>query len=878
MTQSHRRSDRSFSVTRAVVRGLGWVLAAALVLAVVAAGFGVWTVQRSFPQTSGELTIDGLEHPVSVTRDTAGIPVITAQSAHDLFLAQGFVHAQDRFWEMDFRRHMTAGRLSELFGESQVGTDAFLRTLGWHDIAEREVAALPAEAKGYFDAYAAGVNAYIADKDHAELSLEYAVLGLQNDSYEVEPWTPTDSVAWLKAMAWDLRTNIEDETARALLAQDLSPAMLAELYPGYDFENHPVIVTPAELAAEGVTGPGTAHTAAGGGALTDDGMLATIAAELAGDLGSTLENVDTLVSAQGEGVGSNSWVVSGDHTDTGLPLLANDPHLGASLPSVWTQMHLRCETVSDDCDFNVAGFSFSGLPGIVIGHNTEVAWGFTNLTTDVADLYVERVDGDHYWKDGEKLPLTVREETLRVAGGDDVPLTVRETGHGPIVSGLTSDFSAIAEDPLPAVTTELADSDSVVAEAQRLPGEFALSLRWTALDEGHTAAAIFDLNRAHNWDSFRAAASQFDVPAQNLIYADTSGNIGYQAPGALPIRGKGDGYVPQPGWDSAYDWQGYIPFDDQPRVFNPEKGYISTANAAIVDDSYPYFLSRDWDYGYRAKRIEYLLESLIAQGPVTTADMQRLQMDQLSPFVTPLKKGFANIRTGEPKVDEALELLRDWDGQNTKGSAGAAFANSLFKQTVTLMVADKSEHVSLGNHSRYASFVTEQLDSPNSAWWKNTEAGVDSQEELLVEAAKRAYAETRQLLGRNPSQWRWGDMHAITLTHDSFGKSGIAPIEALFNRGPYPVGGGSGVVDATGFDMDSDSFTTTTVPSFRMVADLSDWDASTWIHLTGASGHAFHRHYTSQTEDWSNGVQRNWNFSDIAVSNAAKDSLTLNPQ
>ncbi|MGO1399470.1 MAG: penicillin acylase family protein, partial [Brevibacterium yomogidense] len=409
--------------------------------------------------------------------------------------------------------------------------------------------------------------------------------------------------------------------------------------------------------------------------------------------------VDTLVGGKTEGIGSNSWVVSGEHTDTGDPLLANDPHLGAALPSVWSQMQLRCAEVTDECPFDVAGYSFSGLPGIVIGHNQQVAWGFTNLTTDVADLYVERVIGEGHLRDGETIPFETRQETIEVAGGEDVALEVRSTAHGPVVSGLTPEFTAVADFPRvgatrgaeerpldPASGTDPIPNGEPTDDPSLSADDYALSLRWTALNAGTTAQAIFSLNLAEDFSDFRHAASQFDVPAQNLIYADTDGNIGYQAPGRLPIRGEGDGWLPQPGWDSAFDWQGFIPFEEQPVVYNPDSGYIVTANNAIVDDDYEYFLSRDWDYGYRGARIVELLENAIEAGPVTAADMADIQMDNEFPAADTLQDLYAEVSVEDEDVREALGLLANWDGQSTADSAAAAYANVLWDHVTAGMV------------------------------------------------------------------------------------------------------------------------------------------------------------------------------------------------
>jgi len=867
------------------------VIAGVVVLATAAALFLVWTVQRSFPQTSGDLALTGLQAQVTVQRDDRGIPTVTADNSHDLFFAQGFVHAQDRFWEMDFRRHVTSGRVAELFGSSQVATDEFLRTLDWHGIAEKEVAAMDPTTRGYYEAYAEGVNAYLADHEDAEASFEYAVVGMTNPDYEIEPWTPADSVAWLKAMAWDLRGNIEDETTRALLAPTVDAATMNEIYPAYPFDQHPVIVptiTPMEQTGSGAasapdgTGSNAAPAAsAPGSATTTPPAASTPAAVHWTTAGSTLEAVQTLLGDPGEGIGSNSWVVSGSLTASGKPLLANDPHLGAALPSVWYQMQLRCRTVSTACPFDVGGFSFSGLPSIVIGHNADIAWGFTNLTTDVTDLYIEKIDGDAYWRDGVRVPLQTRTETIRVAGGDDITLTIRSTVHGPIVSGLTDDFTALAKTPIVGLPDAASPGGEAGvapgAAAGALPGQYAVSLRWTALDPGTTSTAIFAMNTAKDFDGFRHAASLFDVPAQNLIYADQKGNIGYQTPGRLPIRGAGNGYLPQPGWTSASDWTGYIPFEELPVSYNPDEGYIVTANNAIVPDDYSYFLSKDWDYGYRAARIVELITRTAKQHPLTAQDMRDIQFDQQSWIGKQLAAEMQELPPSKDAgVRTAVGLLKSWDAQASADSPAAAYANALWQHLALNLFANREHPLPMDGQGRLFTVVGAALENPDDPLWTNEKIGVTGRDEMLALSAQQAYDELVKAQGSDPNRWSWGDLHAITLTHQTLGKSGIAPIEWLFNRGPYPVGGGSSLVDATGWTLGG-SYATTTVPSMRMVIDLSDFDASTWNHLSGASGHAFSPHYTDQTENWSKGLQSPWPFSGKAVTAATVDTLVLKP-
>lgn len=855
-------APRRRSVGRTIGITVYSVIAGIVVIALIATGAVVYTIQRSFPQLDGEVAVAGLAGEVTVQRDVLGIPTITADTSEDLFFAQGYVHAQDRFWEMDFRRHVTSGRLSELFGESQLPTDRFLRTLGWRAVAEQEVEALDETTRSYYDAYADGVNAFLTDHDGADASFEYAVLGLQNSDYEIEPWTPADSVAWLKAMAWDLRSNIEEETERAVIAGTFAPDELRELYPTYPFDRNPVIVPSIST----VPAVGTSS-----GEIEGDDAGAAAASVEWSEVDGVVEAVSALVGGVGEGIGSNSWVVAGNLTETGMPLLANDPHLGASLPSVWHQIGLKCRALTPDCGFDVAGFGFSGVPGVIIGHNERIAWGFTNLTTDVTDLYLEKIDGDQYWRDGELVPLETRTETLEVAGGEDEQLVIRSTVHGPIISGLTDDYTAIADEPWTGTGGE-------VSEPSGAPeGEYAVSLQWTALTPATTPSAIFTLNRAQDFDDFRAAAQLFTVPAQNLIYADVDGNIGYQTPGSLPIRGAGDGSMPQPGWDSAYDWQGFIPFEELPVVYNPREGYIVTANNAIVGEDYEYFLTRDWDYGWRAARIVDLIERKAANGPLTADDMLAIQADNQFFMGLRLSGAYAEIETGHEGTDAALDLLRTWDAQNDANSPAAAYANVLWDELAHNLFVEGREHpVPLSDQARLFLVVDELLRDPGSEWWINDEIGVTGQEAMLEKSATDAYERLVELQGDNTAKWNWGSLHALPLTHETFGTSGIAPIEWLFNRGPIPVGGGSSIANATGWVM-GEGFTTVTVPSMRMVVDLSDFDASGWNHLTGTSGHAFHPNYFDQTATWQKAELTPWAFSRTAVNASTTNTLTLVP-
>ncbi|MEO7016128.1 MAG: penicillin acylase family protein [Leifsonia sp.] len=848
-----------------ILRALGIVAAVLLVLVVIAGGIGVWTVTRSFPQTSGAIDVPGLDKPVTVARDAAGIPQLTASTADDLFRAQGFVHAQDRFWEMDFRRHVTAGRLSEMFGQSQVPTDTFIRTLGWRTVAEQEVKNLDKTTLRYYQDYADGVNAYLASHKGAELSLEYAVLGLQNPGYSPEPWTPADSVSWLKAMAWDLRSNLVDEIDRALLSTTLSPQQIAQLHPAYPYGEHPTITNEGNghLAA---TSPDVSSSGAAPATASAPASPPEYAAALT-DLASSLDKLPTLLGPAGNGIGSNSWVVSGALTASGKPLLANDPHLGAAMPSVWYQIGLHCKTVSPECPFDVAGYSFSGLPGVVIGHNDRIAWGFTNLGPDVADLYEEKVTGDTYEYDGKQLPLTIRKETIRVAGGKSVQLTVRSTRHGPIVTDLSDGFADIAKDQ--------AGKMGVPAE------KYQLSLQWTALTPGSTAGAIFAFDTAKNWDQFRAAAQSFQVPSQNLVYADVDGNIGYQAPGAIPIRAAGDGTMPVPGWTSQYGWTGMLPFDELPSAYNPPSGYIVTANNAAVGPDFPQLITADWDYGYRANQIQVRLTGLIAKGKKLTAadfaDIQADKYDAAAADLVPILRTVGADRAPSSGAARGAKLLAGWNYHDDADSAAAAYFNIFWRNLLADAFGRKlPASAPPTGGDRWFQVVQTLAKQPDSPWWTDKKLGVGNRDQMFAHVAAEAWAEATRLMGSDQAKWRWDSIHTLTLANASLGKSGVGPIEALFNRGPYPVGGGSSVVDAVGWDA-SVGYTVDWLPSMRQVIDLSDFDKSTWVNLTGASGHAFNPHYTDQTPLWQTNKTRDWPFSAKAVSAATDETLTLRP-
>ncbi|MEU4160013.1 penicillin acylase family protein [Actinoplanes sp. NPDC026670] len=871
-----------------------WSLAALLVVVLTVSAVLAWVIRRSFPDYDSVIIMPGLMSGVTAYRDDYGIPHLYASNQLDLFRAQGYVHAQDRFWEMDFRRHLTSGRLAEMFGPSEVPTDAFLRTLGWHAVAEREWELLTPDARANLEAYASGVNAWMSDNGGAEASgaksLEYALLGLQNPGYTVEPWSPIDSIALLKAMAWDLVGNIYSEMDRSvLLGQGLTRTQIEQLFPVYPYDRNAPIVAGGSIingvfAAKGA--PAGDSSGRGGG--TTDPAWRDDAAPTISALRARITALPGRLGVTGTGVGSNSWVVSGDLTASGKPLLANDPHLGPSLPGIWYQNGLHCS-----CGHNAAGFSLAGLPGLLIGHNDRITWGLTNLGADVTDLYIEKIDDDRYFDGTTWQPLTIRDETITVAGGEPVTVKVRSTKHGPLLSDRMSDILAIAArpplDPSASPYTQLspAPTPSLDAGAPGVPAPaaaqpYAVALRWTALDPGRTIDAMFDLNRASNWTEFRAAAALFDAPAQNLIYADVDGNIGYQAPGKIPVRGMGDGRWPAPGWDPAYDWTGTIPFPALPNEYNPDDGMIVTANQAATGPQYPYLITNDWSHGYRSHRIADLITDRASRGKLTVDDMRAIQMDNYNGFAPTLVPALlaAPLAAGTEKVAAARDLLRGWDFQQpaetpATSAAAAAFYNATLRHLMLRTFDELPTGRMPGTGDDGWETLRPLLAEPGSPWWDDKRTpGTETMNDMLSLAMNDAEQELTDRLGDNPRQWRWGDLHTLALENGSLGQSGITPVEMLFNRGPVPAGGGGGIVNATSWTT-IQGYEVTYVPSMRMITDLADLNGSRWIQLTGASGHAFHRNYTDQVDLWRTGQDTPmlWNRPDIE--SAAEHTSTM---
>jgi penicillin amidase len=782
---------------RALARILLAVLALLLVIGVAAAAVRYLLIPRSFPQVEGQLRLRGLDGPVDVYRDSLGIPHVYASTEHDLYLAQGYVHAQDRFWQMEFWRRIGSGRLSEVLGEATLEQDKFIRTVGWHRTAAQELERMGEADRAVLDAYAAGVNAYL-ERSAGKLGLEFTILGLTGADYQPEPWTPLNTLTWAKVMAWDLGGNRSDELVRAQMAARLGTPAIQVLMPDYD-PSYPLIL-PAFASEPSLRAvPQAAYSA--------------------------------FAFGSGAEIGSNNWVVAGRRTVTGAPLLANDPHLSIQMPSIWYEIGLHCDPQGPECPLNLVGASFAGVPGVVIGHNDRIAWGVTNLGPDVQDLFIERVNPENpnqyefagQWRDME----LIREEIAVSGRAEPVLITVRKTLHGPIINDVAGGIGA--------------EWDF---------GWQPLSFAWTALQPGTLVESLRLLNRAQHWDEFRQALALWDVPSQNFVYADVEGNLGYQAPGRIPIRAAGDGSMPVPGWTGQYEWVSFIPFDDLPRSFNPPEGFIATANNAVVGPDYPYFLSMDWDPGYRARR---LVELLQADDTVSLLDIQAFQRDSSPQYAQDVLHFYLALQPEDNRLAQALDLLRTWDGRAVRDSAGAALFEALRIQLVRVTFEDElGEALVEAAQGSLQVAAARLLSEPDSPWFddRRTEQ-VEGRDQALQAALQRAVDELSELLGQDMGGWRWGELHTASFENQSLGQSGIWPIERLFNRGPVEADGSIGTLNNTAYDP-KEGFAVDTVPSYRQVIDLQDFSRSASIHTTGQSGHPFHPHYDDMIEAWRN--------------------------
>jgi penicillin G amidase len=799
---------------------------------------GMFSLLRHRPQAqkSGTLHLQGLHEPVTVITDGYGVPHIYTTNEDDLFFAQGFIHAQERLWQMEFNRRLISGHLSEILGKIAIEADRFCRRLGMHRSAIDEATRLSEHNRRVLDAYASGVNSFI-DTHAKKLPVEFQILGCKPAH-----WQASDSIQWAKLMGWSLCGNWETEITRAQLIATLGVERASQLESGYD-PAHPLIIPPG-IAYQGINA----------------GLL---------------EQYQQIKELSGFGTmgGSNNWAVDGTMTETGFPILCNDPHLGQALPSIWFECHLQAG------DIDVVGVSFPGAPGIVIGHNQHIAWGVTNAVSDVQDLYIEKFNPDNphqYEYQGAWQEAQIVHEKIMIKGEDEPVIEeVRITRHGPIITTM----------PALKQTKQIENNES-----NNTSTGLPLALRWTGLEQCNILSSILKLNRATNWDEFRDALRDWDVPPQNVVYADREGNIGYVMAGAIPIRSQGQALLPSPGWTGEHEWAGMIPFDELPQSFNPEQHFIVTANNRVIDDNYPYYITNEWLNGYRAQRIHDLL--LAKEGKLTIADMAHIQADLYALPALEIVPFMLRIEVNSPLERAAQEILTTWDYTLAPDSIGAAIYTTFLRklQRMVLDAALGNDEQLLNNYlgagntllnmvngyaSRDKPLLIRLLKQHDDRWFEQSVItnGPKSWDEAITSSFHATLDELREKLGSDILHWRYGAIHQMTYNHPLGTIKALAP---YFNRGPFEVGGDIDTV-SMGATQPGHPEVVITVPSYRQIIDLADLTRSLSGHAPGQSGLPASKHFDDFIQMWRDVKHHPMLFSKDAIEANAEGTLKLLP-
>ena len=846
-----------------VARILPWLFVAILLVLAGVVAYAYYVAHSALPQLDGQLQSRGLSAPVSVTRDGHGVPTIEAATPEDLFFAQGFVTAQDRLWQMDVMRRYASGELSEILGEDTLRLDREQRILGLRDAARKALEIASPRDQSFFDAYARGVNAYIATRSD-RLPIEFRIL-----RYAPKPWRAEDSVVIANQMVKDLNYHyFYDALSREKILAKLGPELTADLYVNRSWHDRPPTVMREDLQQpdsnngtdeddDDDDAPDNSVTrlapSVGAEQPANGALERTSEAEAYGRGGPLFAALEALRHpksdffqatsgiAPAEGLpvnGSNDWVISGEHTVTGKPLLSNDMHLGHQMPNLWYEAHLHSGTL------DVAGVTLPGMPYVIVGHNQRIAWGFTNVGPTVTDVYIENFNpqGAYETPSGWVQPAH-RVEVIHVKGKPDVSVDVKITRHGPLI-------------------TEL------------VPGEARpLALRWTLYDGLHIP--FFDVNTAQNWQDFRHAFSQLDAPGQNVVYADVDGNIGYQTTGKVPIRAAGDGSLPVSGADNAHEWTSYIPFEKLPSIYNPPSGIIGTANGRITPDNYPDSISMEWEAPWRQERIYHVLES---GRQFTPADMLALQTDIHSEAELFAAERFvyAVDHAGKPsaRAKQAADLMRSWDGRMQASSAAPTIAENSILELRRLLLEPK-----LGSAPADAAKAAEVLSWKTYSW----EMRSVWMENILLHRPKRwlpdKYPNYDELLTtavdaavngpdapKDLAAWRWGAFNAVEIEHPILGKI------PLIRHWSAP-----GVQEQSGSGYTVKAVTRRHGPSERFTANLADLDQSTLNTVTGQGGNFLSPYYMDQWRAWYEGTTFTLPFSAKAVNTAKTHRLVLQP-
>jgi penicillin amidase len=818
-----------------------------LVLAAVLAAGGYLYLRRSLPQVNGTVTVGGLSAPIDIIRDADAIPHVFAASKADALFGLGYVHAQDRLWQMELQRRIGHGRLSEVLGSATVPQDRFLRTVGFGRAARSAWASTPAWAKQQIEAYVAGVNAFISTHHGSRLPPEFSLL-----RFEPEPWSGVDVIVWVKMMAWDLSANYAFELLRHDLARAVGVERMAQLMPPYPLAGLSIVPDRPDDAGEaGAAGGagGDGKPGANPAALISKSppylpapprqpVRPSWSAAFAAGLSSGDPAVTEFLrgGARSEGLGSNNWVVDGTLSASGKPLLANDPHLSARLPSTWYLAHVA------GGDFEMVGATLPGAPAVALGRNRYIAWGATNVGADVEDLYREKINeaGTHAEFRGVQEPLTLIPETIVVKGAEPIRLNVRVTRHGPLVSdAINANNAASTIEPKPAPLEPLA-------------------FRWTALDaDDSTVASFLKLNEARDWNQFTAALREFVTPSQNFVYADVNGHIGYYAPGRIPMRASGDGSLPSEGWSGNAEWTGWVPFDELPHLYDPPEHFIITANHRPAPPSYPHLLGLEWPEPYRAQRIHDLLQSARDDAHrrgtgLTADDFARIQADTLSLHAKALVPLLvARARPDPGPQQQAATLLRGWDGASGADSAAAAIFGAWFHHLAPVLAGDDLGQLLVDRYSERFTFVTRFIArtlTANDAGWcdDKTTTAPETCDDAVTSALRRAVGDLTERLGSDMSRWRWDGVHRAVFPHQ--GLDAVKALRPILSRS-VPNGGDRSTVNVAPAAAEA-PYDQKQLPGYREIIDLSPANDSRFLDAVGQSGHFLSPHYDDFLSDW----------------------------
>ena len=813
--------------------------AIAVLVAITLAAMYVY-LRRSLPLVDGAVTVAGIGAPVDIVRDADAIPHIFAKSKADALFGLGYVHAQDRLWQMEFQRRIGFGRLSEIFGAAALPQDRFLRTVGFGRAARSAWQSSPDWVKQQVNAYVAGVNAFIATHHGSALPPEFSLL-----RFAPEPWTGPDVIAWVKMMAWDLSANYSFELLRNDLVRAVGVDRMKQLMPLYAPNGLSILDGAGEAGEAGALGTTPRRDAA---------LRPVPPLQRFEPLQPLLPFLSDFLP-QPEGLGSNNWVVDGTMTASGKPMLANDPHLGTRIPSTWYLAHLSAP------DFEVIGGTLPGAPAVVLGRNRRIAWGMTNVAADVEDLFRERLDPSGRTAEfrGAQEPITVIPETILVKGAQPVHLDVRVTRHGPLVSdALNANAAESKRTPKPAPVEPLA-------------------FRWTALDaDDSTIVAVLKVNEARSWSEFVDALRAFVVPSQNFVYADVDGHIGYYAPGHIPIRASGDGTLPADGWTGEAEWTGWVPFDQLPHVADPPDHFIVTANNRPAPASYAYNLGVEWYEPYRAQRIVDLLKG---RSKLTPDDFARIQADTVSLHAKELLPVL--LPHAHPDTDpdrRAIDLLRSWNFDAAADSAPEAIFEAWFYHLAPAMVEDDIGPLATETYNGKSTFVTRflvrTLRADDASWCDDkATARRETCDETVTRALHDGVIDLTRRMGGDMNRWRWDAVHHAVFPHQ--GLDAVAALRPLLSRS-VPAAGDWSTVDV-GLVAADQLYEQHLIPGYREIIDLSPANDSRFADAVGESGHPLSPHYDDFLVDWQAVRHRRMRLDRQQIDAGATGRLRLDP-